>query len=362
MIRLRPYFNKAATYVAGRATMDALAASVENLEAAEEEWCPPAVFLDGELDKVVAAQGETSLKAEFARVNGRWATHKPLRRYELHDVLVYPSGFSLRGGTFVRYGPLPHKALLAGPVHRLGEAVFCADQPTMRYFGHWLMEACCTALLRRGEEALILPTPENWSHCRDYVRIFDFDPAPGEIFHVDKLSWYVDYMQGRSHRARYAELRRRVTARFAGADGAGRRFFLRRSAGGARRDLANEEHVLTRLRSAGFEVLDLEHEALDAVMERAVGADMIVTMEGSNQAHATMLLRDGGVLLAIQPADRFNNVYRERTHAMGLEYGFVVAPRDPETGDYYLDTDVLLRTIDIAGTRLRAEHADGPRD
>ncbi len=347
LIRLRPYINKAMTYVSGRTTLDALAASVEELEEPETEWTPPALFLDGELEKVRAAQGETSLEAEFARVRGRLATHKPLKRYELHDVLVYPSGLSLPGGTFVRYGPLPHRALLTGPVERLSDAVFCADQPTMAYFGHWLMEACCTALLRREGEALILPTPGAWPHTRDYVRIFDFDPAPGEIFHVERLSWYVDFMQGRSHQARYRELRRRVTAKFPNAPGGGR-FFLKRGSGGARRNLANEEAVIARLERAGFEALDLERETLDAIMQKAVGAAMIVTIEGSNQAHATMMLRDGGLLLTIQPADRFNNVYRERTHAMGLDYGFAVAEREAESGDHHMDPEILMRTIDLA--------------
>lgn len=346
-MRLRPYLNKVKVYVRGRTTLAAAAVNVYALEKSEDAICPPSIFLENEFDKVIAVQGETTFDVERCRITGGPTTHAPLKRYEFKDAFIFDNGLCVSEGTFLRYGRLPHREILTKSVHELDKAVFCAAPPSMRYFGHWLMESCCTALLQRDNEDLILPTPANWPDTKSYVDYFDFKPAQGSVFRVKNASLYEDFAQGQSHRARYGELRRRLRQKFPDENGRGKRFYLKRGPAGAVRHCVNEAAIIERLQKDGFEVLDIEKESIENVLRRGMDADLIVTMEGSNQAHGVLMLRERGLLVAIQPADRFSAVYRGRTAAMNIEYGFVVAEKANNEGGYRLDEDALMRTLDL---------------
>jgi capsular polysaccharide biosynthesis protein len=77
-------------------------------------------------------------------------------------------------------------------------------------------------------------------------------------------------------------------------------------------------------------------------------ARLVVGIEGSHLAHAIYAIADGGTLLAIQPPNRFNNVFKDIADAMALRYAFIVGA--PVPGGFEVEVDRLDRLIATIAT------------
>lgn len=348
MMRAWPYLHKT---IMPSKPRDVAASRVDIIEPSTKEYTPPALFLESEFEKVTEVFGTDSRAEEYRRVSGFTAMHAPLKRYEFKNALVYPNGFSVKDGSFERSGPLQHKMLLMEKIEHLDQALFCGTPPAIEYFGHWMMESCCTALLQMDEEVLIMPTRADWQHAKTYKEIFGFAPEADGLKHVERLVWYEDFMQGRSHSTRYRELRRRLRNKFPERESRGKRVYLKRGNGGKKRGYKNEPEIIERLVREGFIVVDIEKDSLETMFNATVGAEIVVTVEGSHQSHALLMMQEGGLLLAIQPSDRFISIYRDRTAALNMDFGFVVAQRQPDENTYLVDEGAVMRTLDLYAER-----------
>ena len=344
-MRFQPYVNKAASLVRGRKELPEMADSVETVAPEEKGHCPATIYLEDQLQNIIAPAPRGRLEDQFARMKAHPVVHRPVLRYELRDCLVYPNGVCVKGANLQQFGPLQHRLLLTRPIRELDRAFFSIDRAAMQYFGHWLTDACTTALLKREDEALILPTRDSWPDTRFYCGLFDFEPEAGELFYVRRLSFCEDIAHGSSKHARFSELRRRARRRFSG--GKAKKIYIRRGRTGAERVLHNDDDITALLEREGFLVLSVEEQGAQGMLSAGMDADIVVSMEGSHQAHAMLMLKDNGVMLTIQPPDRFNHVFRAVTLGAGLRYATVVAVWSEEDKTRRLDPDSLLRTIEL---------------
>ena len=99
----------------------------------------------------------------------------------------------------------------------------------------------------------------------------------------------------------------------------------------------------------GFTIFDPETGALEQISARLNDSPLVVGVEGSQMVHGLLHLADDGVLLCIQPAARFNAVFRGFANTVGLSGAFVVA--EGGLGHFRLCGDRLLATIDLAMAR-----------
>lgn len=67
-------------------------------------------------------------------------------------------------------------------------------------------------------------------------------------------------------------------------------------------------------------------------------------MEGSHLAHFLLPATDETILITINPADRFNNVFADYAGVLGGRHGTVVAEIDGP--GYRVDIDHLMRFIE----------------
>lgn len=354
LIRTRPFANAIRRRIGLRPRLEDAADRIETIEEQSTERRPGAIFLAAEFEKIMAVQHETTWDAEKRRISESQVTHKPLVRYEFSDALVFHYGCSVKGLSFFQYGPVPVKILLREPMATLNKAHYAMPSVAAPYFGHWLIDAVPSALLTEEDEDLILPTPDHWPHAKAYVRLFELHPHTRSLYRVNKLAVYHDISQSRSKVRRYREMRRRIRKNIT-TDGAAKkneRIYLRRGTTGTSRTIANEDELIRRLGEHGFTVVDVAASALDEIMSAAIDAEICVTIEGSHQDHALMFLRENGALVAIQPSNRFNCVAIDRTHPIGLHYGFVVA--DSADDGFLVDCASLLATLDLVEQRRRS--------
>jgi hypothetical protein len=312
---------------------------------AVREVRPRAFFLDGQLDRVEGVQNETSLDFELARVLGREVEHAATMAFELDDATIF-EGSVYAGGTRLRFMEAPFSLrAFGGAEEELDRAALDCTFVGNRYFGHWIADDCPLHLLAREHAEPIGVTRPLFGQEAQFGALWGLHPRKVSSATVRKLLYFLDYSQNRTKRERYERLRAPIQARAGSASRRG--VYFRRGSGGALRELTNQTEIEERLTRRGFHVLDPTVETVEKVMDLCAGAPCVVSVEGSQLAHGLLNVAAGGSLLALQPPNRFNNVYKDRADCLGLRYGFVVG-RGNEAG-FHVDVDEIERTLDLCG-------------
>jgi hypothetical protein len=306
----------------------------------------PAIFLPGQLERVEAVQEETSREFEFGRVLGGRVEHAATLGYELADAVIAGGSVFARGmrlpllpGTF---GPAS-----LGPVDdRIAEASLVCSYVGNRYFAHWLLDDCPLQLLaRKHAEPLAVLRPE-FRHEADYARVLDLGVRRVRRVRVGRLLVFQDYGQNTGKRQRLGLLR----AAAAGSRGPGappRGVYLRRGLSGVVRPLANEAEIEERLARRGFDIVDPETSGAEQILEKCRGVRTVVGVEGSQMAHGILTVAaPDGVVVALQPPWRFNNLFKDFADCIGFRYALLVGARHP--GGFRVDADELERTLDLS--------------
>lgn len=349
-IRFRPVVNQFIALAGYGGDILELATDVTVIAPPETEPANRLFVLDGQVEKATAgADGFSTLEEEVAIVRAREVTHDAVIRYTFEDCLVHEAGFDVAGGKFRKKRPDGVK-LLTEPLTSLSGAAYCMSGVSERFFGHWLQDACATALLAEPDEALILDTRPDWPHAAQYADAFGFAPARAAMAHVDRLTFHQDHSQGSLKRARYARMRQQLAAAFPGEAGGDEAIYFRRGASGVARLIANEDEVTDRLRREGFEVFDVEGADAGEIQRRFRRARLVVSVEGSHLNHLHFAMQPGACLITLVPADYFNAIHVGIAQAIGLRYGFLVI--DPVEGGYRVNCDDLLATLDIAAPHI----------
>ncbi|MEM9812293.1 MAG: glycosyltransferase 61 family protein, partial [Pseudomonadota bacterium] len=208
------------------------------------------------------------------------------------------------------------------------------------FFGHWLREACSTAVLAPEGVALILDVPEAGPHARAYVEGFGLSPTAGRPLRVERLTVYTDNSYGSHRVARMRTLRARLGT---GARGGGGRLYLERGAAGSPRGLADTAGFHAALQRLGFQILDITAARYQEVAAAIAAADLVLAIEGSHQSHIHYHLRERGALLTLMPADRLSTIHTACALALGFRYGYVVI--DPTPDGYGVDLGDLEATL-----------------
>lgn len=331
---------------AGRTvTLEQGAARTETLEHAWREVRPRPLHLPGMLERATGGvPGFSHLAGERAIAERDHEQHDALIRYELTDCLVTPGGVVTSDVRlkFGRDGPRP---FLFRRLQETDRAIWCDSHVSRRFFGHWLADACPTALLARADETVLMTTPPDWTHAGDYLGLFGLKAEQPGLRFVRRLALFRDHAQGRSKRRRFATLRQRLVTSLGLQRRAERDIYFRRGTTGVARLVENEEQVVGTLERQGFDVLD--HAGLTAaqIARRVARARCVVTMEGSHVNHLHYAMPRGASLVVMTPADRFTMLQFGFACAVGLRYGLLVLR--PGRHGYFVDTDELSRTLDL---------------
>lgn len=308
---------------------------------------PPALFLDGQLDRVVAVQEETTLAFELARVLGGEVEHVATMAYDLADATIV-GGSIYAGRARVRLLPTPFLPAALRPVEdELDRAALDCTYVGNRYFGHWLLDDCPLHLLAREHAPPVGVARPAYAHEDDYLRLWGFTTRRTASARVRTLTVFQDHGQNPSKRSRLERLRAPVLGRVPSRTWPG--VYLRRGRSGVQRLLINEDEIEARLSRRGFGIIDAETTSVREILAACAGTRAVVGVEGSQMAHALLgLAAPGGIVVALQMPWRFNNLFKDLADCLGFRYAFVVGTRDP--GGFRVDPEELERTLDLAGS------------
>ena len=122
--------------------------------------------------------------------------------------------------------------------------------------------------------------------------------------------------------------------------------YLSRGAGGASRAPSNEEELCALVRSQGGLVVRTDGP-LEPMLGCLIEADVVISVEGSQLAHAFLALKPGATVVVLQSPFRFNNYRKKEADARGLRYAtFVGEARGG--GSYAVDARGLFLLLDRA--------------
>lgn len=321
------------------------AVDVEVIQEQEEEEVPRLYCLPGQLERATSGvPGHSTLARELAFFSRPSAPHAPVVRYTFRDCLVHPHGVEFAGG-HIRKSSARLQRIPRGPIKEIPQAAYCMSAVSRQYFGHWLQDACATALLARPEEALLLDVRKDWPHAREYVNAFELRPDTAANAWVRELSVFQDFSQGSSKRQRYATLRARAARHFGPPAPIARPLYLRRGSMGVARVVLNEEEVIQRLEREGFQVLDIDNLRGAEIYRMACAAPRVVSMDGSHLNHLYFSMRPGTSLLTFIQSDRLTATNFGYAIAAGIHFGVQVVDR---RGDgYVVDIDAMMRTLEL---------------
>lgn len=332
---------------AGRSVTEA-AASIEELEPASVEPLPRPAVLPGMSDRIIGGVPGFNTAAEaLADLTATEARHAPVLRYTMRNCLLHPGGVEFEGGLWPRSGVKTDRLPL-GRIEEVATGAYCMRPVSWQFFGHWVRDACTTALLAARDEELFLDARPDWPDAGPYAEAFGLKTRPPTAAFVETLHLFSDFSQGALKRRRYATLRDRLRAAMEPArkeTGDLRPVYLRRGSSGVVRMIENEAVLADRLSRAGFDILEAASPNLTTLYTALSRASVIVTMEGSHLNHAHFAVPQGTPILVLIPGNRVSGIHRGISHAMGMRCGYVIL--EAAGHGSRVNPDEVLKTLDL---------------
>ncbi|WP_414832265.1 glycosyltransferase family 61 protein [Afifella sp. YEN Y35] len=301
----------------------------------------------------------------------------------INDVLLLPAPF------FDQSRPLsafPHEFRMTHGVSRAGERLGIAadahlappiDTPVValgstesRNYGSWLFRILPKLLLldeipEAAGRALLVPMEAEW--MREIVAA----AAPGrdviaqDVTAITPLADCLAPSLAAPGNVFPSALRRALTAfaaRLAGpassARGAGRRLYISRrswSKTAPRRILMNEDEIVTRLGTLGFEEIRPETLPLGARIAAFQEAEIVIGPSGSGLFNC-VFCRPGTTILELEPHGGFRPMHQSLYRSLGFAHGFlrgeIVSPGPaPAHPNWRIEAKAVLRIAEACAAR-----------
>lgn len=307
---------------------------------------PPAIYLDGELERVRGVPGDTTMDIEMARVRGGEKYHVETKAYLFKDVRLQ-AGHLFKGAMSHTISGLTTLASRAEEVD-IASAAIASTLLGSRFFGHWMRDDSTLNLAVQPLAPTINVARQRYTHEAGYRELLSLQERHIARARFRELILLDDWGHNLDKRRRFAQLR--ATYRKAVPLASNERLYVRRgqTVGTRGRNLTNTRDVEQFLAAQGFVTIDPDAMSAQEIARAANGAKLIVGLEGSHLGHTIFPIADNGTLLLMQPPMRFNNPYKDVSDSLGLRYAFTIG--QAENDGFRIDVDRLGRLLD----RVRA--------
>ncbi len=344
-VTFAPLSSRVLQRLPGARPLEACAIETIQICAAEEQAMPAAVFPAGDLERITGVhEFSAGLQDEIHLATRDCVQHSATLAMHLGNV-VLTTGQLCNGRSMKRltFGKVPFTPARVG--YSDTTVALCSSAAGNDYFAHFLLDDASTALLGSdfGQPICGGSLRPRTAQMLDYLQYCEVPCAAAAATRYRNLWLFTDHSQNSHRRARLQRLRERLRGRFA-AGAANAPAYIRRGTAGSRRTLQNEVEIEALLQDRGFSIVDPETMSAAEICQMLNQSPLVVGVEGSQLAHAVLNLRPGGGLLCIQPAARFNAVYRGFCNSLELMWGFVVAAGTAD--QFHVSPTALLATID----------------
>ena len=335
----------------GPGSLESSAYEKEILCPDEPEAVAPSIFLPGQLERVKEWRnepwfGQLSASHQISGVISTTVNHAPTIAYHIKGAILFDGSIYIGNYRYPLHPDYDNSAFVSSihTVDHLHNAALASTYLGTRFFAHWLADDCTRYLLAEGAHRVICTRRSTYPHQQEYQTYFKQDWTSLDRARINKLTIFQDFSQNSHKRKRYEVLRQRIKANVS-AIGSDTRVYLRRGNTGTSRLIRNEDEIIDTLVKYGFVLVDVEKDTVDRIIGTLLGAKIVVSIEGSHNAHCTYSCQQGSAFLVLMPSDRFAQMTRGWAACLGIRYGFVVGIG--EDAGYYFPVHEVLRTIDL---------------
>ena len=319
------------------------------VQSAEEQPMRQAIYPDGELDRIKDVHiFSAGLDDELLLATRESVRHTETVAWRLRNICISQgrlcNASSYRALTFRKTTSKPTA------LTDISDTVaFCSTAGGNDYFAHLLLDDASTAILGREYGRVLLGGSQHprTQHTLDYLDLFGIEYEDVDDVYLNDVWLFTDHPQNTHRRERLDALRTAVQARRVGNTGTPA--YLKRGRSGSARELVNEAELEAVLEKRGFRIVEPEQLTATEICDLLCDTPLVVGVEGSQLVHGVLNLKPNGGLLCIQPAARFNAVYRSFCNSLSLDWGFVVADGSDES--FHLPPERLLGAIELMQER-----------
>ncbi|WOI55685.1 glycosyltransferase family 61 protein [Palleronia sp. LCG004] len=302
--------------------------------------CLPAKYEPAQIDRVVACGFSSTISQEIEKLEATNYREVPLAACRLGRSMIV-GGQILTDESRYYLGPQsPLEAMREAP-KSYDRACVYNSALGLRYFGHWLHDDCSVREAVAGREPCISLRRPKWPDADVYETAFGHVQDQPEHAVVESLTVYADRAFSRAKAENVRALRRKLRERIAPRK-KGQIVFLRRGPSAVARHIVEEEQLIKHLDRAGIRIVDPERGTTETI-EELLDAALVISVEGSQAAHAVYCAADRGSMLILQPPDRFYNPGVEWCRMAGLSYGTVIG--EAAEGGFRIHSDEVLSMV-----------------
>jgi hypothetical protein len=340
--RLRPHLRHLLRGIAGPTTLASAATHYEIVCPEEVAELHPAVFLEGQLERVTAVSKFSTIQYQIAAASGPTAIHAPTIAFHIPSAaLVDGSIYSGRLRHFV--APKEITSSSSRPIE-IDVAPLASNMIGTQFFGHWLTDDCTQYLLGEAYGSPLCLQRPAYRDQSAYEAYFKQDWTPISSARVKDLIIFQDFSQNSHKKRRYQVLSGRLRTYFATREPS-LLLYLRRGSTGVFRPISNEDQLIQILLKQGFIVADIQSDSVEELLEKLVNAKIVVSLEGSHIAHCCFSLPEGAGLVVLSIPSKFTAVHRGWTEARSIRFGFIIGS---ETDDgYRYEPKEVLQTLEL---------------
>lgn len=310
----------------------------------QSAFSPPAIYLDGILDRISGVAIGTTMEFEIARILGGYREHRATTAYRIRSATLV-DGYSYQGAMKYSVVAHPEPLWIQPEFEKIDQASLACSWCGNRYFGHWIRDDLPLSLAAEKLAQPIIVPKQVFVHEPDYRELFAIQALSVRYAHCQELIILDDVGQNSFKRERYEQLRSRLSQVLATDTRSGHGVMIRRGSSGEDRTMVNQEEVENFFIDLGFDILDQENLSALEISRRVKGAKFVVGIEGSHMGHGIFGIAEGGTILILQPPYRFGNVYKDYTDCLGhIHYAFLIG--EETAGGFRIHLNELAKTLE----------------
>ncbi|WP_416666201.1 glycosyltransferase 61 family protein [Egbenema bharatensis] len=302
---------------------------------------PPAIYLEGDLDKIKGLAPFGSYEIIFSQIQGGSQVHDATIAYCLRNARLI-QGHLYKGGYHHSLAEAPHKLWVNEPEQHFLQASLACTWVGNKWFGDWML---CDVPLTLVAQTVAPPVRTVRPPYRDepgYRQLFQLHSTPVSHAHFDEIFIIDDRGQNDYMRERHASLRSLLRSAYPLSPHS--KVMLKRGSDGETRPIKNAAAVEAFLMRQGFAIVEPAKLAPEEIVQQVLGAQLVLGVEGSQLTHALYTIADGGTLLTLQPPRRFNSVLKIFTDCMDLNFALFLG--DIADNGFTIDIERLAKLLD----------------
>ncbi|MEZ5758830.1 MAG: glycosyltransferase 61 family protein [Emcibacteraceae bacterium] len=339
--RFLPVYNVLRELFLPSKTVDKFCISEEIVCEASQEYMPGISMEDHYRSLVTHVVKGTTPEQQWRRTKKRMVVHEATVKFKFKNVLATPAGFfSLDGQHIIGKRHLINP-IFSKTIHIIDKGFFASSFVTNTYFGHWLIDGIATSLLKEKDEELYLWAPPSWGHTTTYLDILGIETIKHDYVFFKNMTYCFDRGMNTNRRARIRKLKSVISTKSSSQKG--KKVYVRRGQTGISRVINNEDALNDQLKKMGFLIIDVDAPA-EEIINACSGAELTLSIEGSNFAHLLLGATTGATHIIINPAAQFNNLLADYMLALGDTMHTVVA--ESEGAGYRVDIPRLTKLIE----------------